>query len=166
MAYAFDPDHAEITPNEEKLFAAHRNSDSKSKSGHKSRPILPAHMWVMLQRENGLILTKRQVVNWGIANIPKTSSEKNKSMRGTNGLPKNCRKMCHSRRKHHSVLDSRKIVECEKEKFKGGYWSQTAFIDMKSLRPMLPLQQIVQCQFDKITTTTHHRENMLIQKQN
>ena len=151
MAYAFDPD-AEIYPDVQKLFAAHRNSDSEIKVKHKSLPILPAHMWG--DASKGKWVDIDEATGWGeLGNRkhPKNIKREEQADAWNKWTSQKLQEKCVTPEGNIILFWTQgKKWNAKTKTFGKGYWSQTAFIDMKSLRPMLPLQQIVECQFDKI----------------
>lgn len=151
MAYAFDP---EIDKNVStlRLFAAHRNSESEIKVQHKSRPILPAHMWG--DASKGKWVDIDEATGWGeLGNRkhPKNIKRKEQADAWNKWTSQKLQEKCVTPEGNIILFWTQgKSWNAKTKTFDKGYWSQTAFIDMKSLRPMLPLQQIVQCKFDKI----------------
>jgi len=132
---------------DQKLFATARNSDSEIKVKHTSRPILPAHMWGDLSK--GKWVDIDVATGWGeLGNRkhPKTLKREEQIEAWNKWTCQKLQEKCITPDGNIILFWTQgKSWDSKRKLFKKGYWSQTALIDMKSIRPMLPLERIIKC---------------------
>jgi hypothetical protein len=147
LSFPFFPD-VESTV---KLFATARNSDSKIKVKHESRPILPAHMWGDLSK--GKWVDIDVATGWGeLGNRkhPKTLKKEEQVEAWNKWTCQKLQEKCITPDGNIILFWTQgKSWDSKRKVFKKGYWSQSALIDMKSLRPMLPLERIINCYIEE-----------------
>ena len=153
LAYAFDPEIDSTL----KLFATARNSDSEIKVKHTSTPILPAHMWGDLSK--GKWVDIDVATGWGeLGNRkhPKTLKREEQIEAWNKWTCQKLQEKCITPDGNIILFWTQgKSWDSKRKVFTKGYWSQSALIDMKSLRPMLPLERIIKCYID--TTDEYNR---------
>lgn len=147
LSYAFDPEIDSTI----KLFATALNSDSEITVQHTSRPILPAHMWGDLSK--GKWVDIDVATGWGeLGNRkhPKTLKREEQIEAWNKWTCQKIQEKCITPEGNIILFWTQgKSWNAKRKKFSKGYWSQTALIDMKSLRPMLPLERIINCYIDE-----------------
>ena len=158
MAYAFDPEEKKYEHEKyDKLFATDQNEESKIKVKHTSRPILPAHMWGDLSK--GKWVDIDVATGWGeLGNRkhPKTLKREEQIEAWNKWTCQKLQEKCITPDGNIILFWTQgKSWDAQRKKFSKGYWSQTALIDMKSLRPMLPLERIINCYIE--TTDEYNR---------
>ncbi len=134
-----------------KMFATARNSDSEITVQHTSRPILPAHMWGDLSK--GKWVDIDVATGWGeLGNRkhPKTLKREEQIEAWNKWTCQKLQEKCITPEGNIILFWTQgKAWDSRRKAFNKGYWSQSALIDMKSLRPMLPLEGIINCYIDE-----------------